>query len=298
MWKTLGWLVVVIAIAVFGIVALQYRPTSQSGPQENQITVAATIFPLADIVRQVGGDRVHARLIIPPGVTEHSAALNPQQLEELQTARLIFQIGHGLDTHLTQRITSVLPNVQLVTVDNGISIVPFSKEEGEDPHYWLSVPNALQIATTVTEALVQTDPANADYYRQNLVEYEVKLRELEQELQGIASQLPRREFIAMHNAWSYFSEQYGLQLLDTYEPVEGQQPSFEDLRRLQVLIRDYGLTTFYAEPQKASTSVTELMRRDFGLQVLVLDPVGGRNETGSYMDLMRFNMNAIAAGAK
>lgn len=293
---------------------------SQEGAQDSerkaQVTVAATIFPLADIVKNVGGERVEVLLLIPPGASEHSQALTPQQLQDLSRASTIFRIGHGLDDQLTERIHRSIPSLGAVTVDRGIVLREFGEEEeheeqeheegeeaeehhhdtGEDPHYWLSVPNGIKIASTVAEALIQLDPAGAQVYQQNLAAYQSELEAIETELQASAAKISLKEFMAVHNAWSYLADQYGFQLVATYEPVEGQTPSVADLQRIKAIVEEHGITTFYAEPQKLSSAANEFMEREFGLKVLTLDPVGGGPETGSYAALMRFNLSALAQG--
>ncbi len=102
----------------------------------------------------------------------------------------------------------------------------------------------------------------------------------------------------MHDAWSYFADQYGLELVATYEPKEGQEPSPADIQRLGSIINEYDITVFYAEPQKASTAATRLLSGEFGLEVLTLDAEGSFAGTASYIDMMRRNMQAIAEGGR
>lgn len=280
-------------------------------PDKGRLTVGATIFPLADITRAIGGEHAQVILLIPPGVTEHSQALQPQQLQALQSARAVFRIGHRLDDRLIGSITKAVPGIRSIPVDRGIALRQFGPTEhapaaappphsdnGVDPHYWLTVPNATTIAATITDRLVELDPAHASDFRANLSRYQATLAQLEGELQTMARTVPRPEFIAMHNAWSYFADQYGLVLVATYEPVEGSEPSLADLERLRAIIAQHGLTTFFAEPQKASSAATSFLKREFGLRILTLDPVGGSAGNDSYIALMRANMAALIAGSR
>lgn len=305
--------------AVFLVVLVGYlisTTSSERGERGDEgLVVGATIFPLADIVREIGGEHIKVVLIIPPGVSEHSGALAPQQLNELREAQAIFQIGHGLDTTLTERVRRAFPNIRTVTVDAGILLREFEGEEeghaddeeagdehrhdeGVDPHYWLTVPNAVIMAANISNTLVEIDPAHANDFRRNLFQYQQELEFLETYLQDMAGQMPRKEFIAMHNAWSYFAEQYGLDLVATYEPVEGKEPAISDIRHLQEVVERYGITAFYAEPQKAVTAATRFLREEFGLTILTLDPLGGTRDTNSYAAMMRFNMEALASGVR
>ena len=99
----------------------------------------------------------------------------------------------------------------------------------------------------------------------------------------------------MHDAWSYFAAQYGLDLAATYEPQEGQQPSLADLAHLQQVIKQDDITTFYTEPEKRSPGITEVFQNEFGLTIKILDPIGGVGTRDSYLNMMRENFRALGA---
>ncbi len=304
-----AWMFIAGVAATLVVILAALFATGRGEPvsvqqHESRIKVAATIFPLADIVRNVGGEYVDVALIVPPGVSEHSSALTPQQLQDLQNVDVIFQVGHNLDNPVVERIMRTILTVRTVTVDAGIELREFGEhDEAEqhdgdsDPHYWLTVPNAILIADTVAATLAEIDPAHAASYQENVQEYRRQLGSLEAELQTVATGLARKEFIAMHDAWSYFADHYGLWLVATYEPVEGKQPSLADLQRVSDVIEQHGITTFYAEPQKTTSAVTRLLADELGLAIRTLDPVGGIDQGDSYVALMRRNMEALSMGA-
>lgn len=295
-WRV-GIIAVVVVILVTGTVWLLSgrgagRPFDSA--QGKLVTVAATIFPLADIIKNIGGERVGVVLLIPPGVSEHSAALSPQTLASLQNAQAVFTIGQGLEDALVERVVSA-KKIPVITVERRIALREFGSG-GVDPHYWLTVPNASRMAQTIAEELTILDPEGGPAYAGRLADYQSRLALLEEELQKQAAAAQQKRFMAAHEAWSYFAPHYGLELVAAYEPVEGQQPSVQDLARIRGLVQQYGITTFYAEPQKTNASETKFLEREFGLKILVLDPVGGFEKEDSYEALMRRNMEAIVAG--
>lgn len=300
-----------MAIATLGLLAASFFWLQPSAPPaSDKIQIAATIFPLADIARQIGGESVDVEMIIPPGVTEHSANLTPQQLQSLQSTKVIFQIGNNLDSRLTKQITAAIPSIRVVTVDKGIALREFGEEAetheggseeehehdtGVDPHYWLTVPNAKIIAQTISETLIEVDPENSTHYQLQTINYLKQLDDLEIELMQMSESADQKQFIAMHNAWSYFTEQYGFTLVATYEPIEGKEPTVSDIQHLQEIVAEHGLTTFYSEPQKETSAAIRFLREDLHLEIKVLDPVGGVSERNSYLNLMRANMQALTA---
>ncbi|MFH1354167.1 MAG: metal ABC transporter substrate-binding protein [bacterium] len=270
--------------------------------QTGELIVAATIFPLADIVQNIVGEEIKVVQIIPSGASPHSYALTPQQVAQVEGAKIIFAIGHGLDDPIIDSVNGV-SEAQVIIVDEGIGLREFEDEHedehhahGEsnvDPHYWLAVPNAEIIAATVARKMSQLDPEQKDIYQQNLENYTVQLDDLENKLQEMARGIGQRNFVAMHDSWSYFAKQYGLTLVATYEPVEGRQPSVSELKDLDELIKREKIAVFYTEPQKAATSAVRFLKDEFGLQIRTLDPIGGFGEKNSYVELMLGNMRTL-----
>ncbi len=286
------WVLVGVIVVALTVVVLVGNLTDRSG-ETGQFTVAATIFPLADMVKNVTGEEVKVVQVVPAGASEHSYALTPRQVAEVQGAKVIFIIGHGMDDAMAEAVAKA-SGAQVVAVDEGMERREF-EGGGVDPHYWLTGPNAKKIAATVAARLQQIDPDRAGQYEENLAGYLGRLDSLEAELQAVAGGIKQRNFIAMHDAWSYFAKQYGLNLVATYEPVEGKQPSVNDLKHLGELVSEYGITVFYAEPQKSSLAATRFLGDEFGLQIRELDPVGGAGEINSYIELMLYNMRTLAA---
>lgn len=274
-----------VAVVVVGKMADQPREAGEPA-------VAATIFPLADIVQNVVGEEIKVVQVIPAGASPHSYALTPQQVAQVQGARIIFAIGHGLDNPIIDSVIGI-SEVQVVTVDEGIELREF-EGGGVDPHYWLVAPNAEKIAATVALKMEQIDPDRAEQYKRNLKNYLEQLDILEAELQTAAGNIEQRSFVAMHDSWSYFADRYGLDMVATYEPVEGHSPSVADLKILGDLISQRGITAFYAEPQKASMAAVRFLKDEFELQIRTLDPIGGVDGKYSYVELMRANMRALS----
>ena len=292
-------------IAVLIIAGAAYALFNQQQEPDERFTVAATIFPLADIVQNIAGENTRVVTIIPAGASPHSYSISAEQLTDLQHAQAIFAIGHNLDTNTVDQIVRTLPSSpEVVTVDQGIALHEFGAHEDEheeednhahegiDPHYWLTVPNAQQMARTIAATLSEMNAEQADVYSQNLEAYLAELDAVEAELQAQAARATQKDFIATHDAWSYFSEHYGFELVGTYEPIEGQEPSPSDLQELQEIIEEHTITTFYTEPQKRSTAATRFFERELDLTIGTLDPEGSL-EADSYIELMKFNMNSL-----
>jgi zinc transport system substrate-binding protein len=293
-----------------GIYLFNQVAQSPENPSTNQLKIATSIFPLTDIARQIGQNKIEVIQLLPSGASPHTYALSPQQLSDLKDSAILFSIGHNLDTWATK--AAVASNVPVITVDQNIILKSFEEdhaheededheedeashtEDGLDPHYWLSVPNGQEIARNITTELKQLDPANATVYDNNLNNYLNQLNVLENELQFLANSASQRHFVTIHNAWSYLAAQYNFELVATYQPSEGQAPTLSSLEHLQETITEHEITNFYTEPQLQSSAGVRLVENELNLSIKILDPIGGLDNRQSFADLLRFNITQLA----
>src|SRR3989338_2437278 len=141
----IGFLIVLTGIFVFW----KFFPDAPSPQTDTRPLVVTTIFPLYDIVKQIGGDSIRAELILPPGASEHTFEPTPKAQRDIEEAEIIFSIGHGLDNWLYTLTTDAK---KIVVVDNGIILK--KEEETVDPHYWLTLENGAKIAQTIAGQLI------------------------------------------------------------------------------------------------------------------------------------------------
>ncbi len=310
--STLLFILTAILLLGLALFAANHFSTSSNQSNSGQLQIATTIFPLTDIAQQIGGDNIAITQLLPSGASPHSYTLTPQQVADLGSAQTLFIIGHSLDDWASKPATAA--GIPITTVDTDITLLPFigghdhdhdtdtehededeeESSDGLDPHYWLTVPNGQQIARNIAARLQELDPVHADIYAANLSSYLQQLDTLENELQDITSSATQPHFMTIHNAWSYLANQYHFELVDTYEPEEGQSPTLADLQHLQASINQYGLKTFYTEPQKQSSAGIRLIEQELGLSIKTLDPLGGIEDRSSFADLMRYNITQLA----
>ncbi len=285
------------------IIVLLVMPgcTGESPKPPGKPKVAATIFPLYDIIRNIAGDKIQVELVLPPGASPHLFDLTPQKVEELQGTDIVFRIGHGLDDW-TANLSAFLPGAQTVVVDEGINLIFSSEADHEEagggggsanPHYWLAVENAEIIAHTITNRLITLDPANEDTYRGNLKTYVDKLEQLKTQIQKELKPLSGAELVTFHDSFSYFAREFDLTIAATIEPYPGKEPTPRYLADLQKTVEQYDIKVLFTEPQLSSASVQAFVE-DLSLRLYVLDPLGGVAGRDSYISLMHYNANTIA----
>jgi ABC-type Zn uptake system ZnuABC Zn-binding protein ZnuA len=264
--------------------------------------VAATIYPLYDIVRNVAGEDAEVKLILPPGASPHLFEFSPKRIEALQDVKAVFAIGHGLDDW-TAQVTKIAKEAGVIVVDRGIELRKVNETEphpietghghsGTDPHYWLNLDNARRITDNVANGMAWTDPARAEAYRARADAYNRRLSEKERELNEALAPVRGRPILTFHDGWYYFAENFGLKVVGTFEPAAAEEPTPRHLAGLEREIKEKNIRVIFVEPQ-LSTAVLESFVEDNHLRVAELDPLGGTEGRATYLDLMTFNANSI-----
>jgi ABC-type Zn uptake system ZnuABC Zn-binding protein ZnuA len=258
-------------------------------------TVAATIFPLYDIARQVAGPTAAVTLILPPGASPHTFEPTPSQVRALADAQVVFMIGHGLDDWVTRLARSTGVS-RVVIVDRGVAL----RREADgpaDPHYWLAPANARAITRTVAGELERLAPARRSDIQSALTRYLGQLDAVEAEIRGVLADLPTRRIATFHDAFGYFAEAFGLEVAAVFEPYPGREPSPRFVAEFQQRVRASGVRTLFAEPQLSLDPLRPLAR-DLGVTLSVLDPLGGVAGRDTYLELLRFNARQVAAAIR
>lgn len=290
-----------------GYWVLQQDGNLSSKGATNTITIATTIFPVADIAQNVGGDRVEVIQLLPSGASPHAFDLSPRQAAELKRAQVLFVIGHGLDDWA--RDFAVVNEIPIVPVDRDINLIVTDHHDGDEeleeeedddhehgpvePHYWLSVPNAMLISRTIKDVLSEQSPQYAAEFEANHNAYASTLAKTDLELRQLLDSTPHKEIAVFHAAWDYFARNYGLIILAEFEEYPGQEPTPEYVANFQAKIQLAGVKRLYYEPQFSVDQIRPIAN-DLGVELIMLDPLGGVAGRNSYIEMMTFNSNQIA----
>jgi ABC-type Zn uptake system ZnuABC Zn-binding protein ZnuA len=163
-----------------------------------------------------------------------------------------------------------------------------------DPHYWLSIHNAKQIAKNIADELGQRDVEHADLYIHRAEAYVKELDALERELNEKIVGIPNNNIISLHDAWYYFTDEFNLNLAGTFEPSAAKEPTPQYLAELEEKVQAHNVSAIFAEPQLSTDSI-EGFADDHNLTIVVIDPLGGIDGRNSYTELMRYNVEQIVS---
>lgn len=260
-------------------------------PQESNVKkydVGATIYPIYDITRNIAGDTIEVGLLLPPGASPHTFEPSPSLIRNFSQAKTIYTIGLGFDDWVN-------PVISATTAENTALYHRLQINElkgSPDPHYWLSIPNAIVIANVITDDLSQRFPKFAEQFQINLAKYTVELESTNKTILKNLENLSNKNILTLHDSYYYFADEYGLNISGTFEPTAGREPTPQYLIELSKVIERTKVKTIYSEPQLGNVGLHSFAK-DNNLEIIELDPIGGIENRDTFIQLMLFNANQI-----
>jgi len=266
------------------------------GPAAATVQVVATVFPVADIVRQVGGSDVEVATLLPAGASPHTFEPAPAQIRQVAQAHIFVQVGAGLDGWTQPLLSAAQRSLRVVTLADGVELLRAGDAHGGsiagDPHIWLD-PLLVRdhVVPAVAGALTQVAPEHGPAFEAGAAAFRAALTRLDAEIRAALAPLPHRHYVSFHAAWRYFARRYELTEVGAVEPFPGKEPSARDIASLVERARAADVRAVLVEPQ-FSPRTAEQIAREIGARVATVDPLGGSQLAGraAYLDLMRYNV--------
>ena len=281
-----------------------------------KLQVMASIFPIADMARQVGGSDVEVTTVVPAGASPHTFEMKPSLIRTFASARVFLMIGAGLEFWADQLVRSSGRKLKPVVLSEGMTLIrsaePHHGESAKEPHQaaqksahahshdsgnphvWLDPHLAKTMVIRIREALSIADPAHAVDYESRAGHYLDRLDSLDRDIADAVNRFKTREVISFHASWDYFAARYGLNLAGVIEKSPGRNPTPREIADIVSRIKAYPIRAVFAEPQ-FSPKVADVIAAEAGVKVLILDPLGGETLAGrnTYIDLMTYNLRIM-----
>lgn len=235
------------------------------------LSVFAGVEPVRYLVEAVGGDRVSASVLVPPGQSPHTFSPSPGQLAGLERADLYFAAAMPFEEAWVPRMGKALPHLGVVPL---LDDTPHHGHghDHEDPHPWTDPLQAIALADRIRRALGEADPEGAS-------RYEARFRALERDLRGAHRDMAEtlapvrgRSFVVYHPAWGALAGRYGLRQLAV--EASGKSPGARHLAELITEARRSRACAVFVQPQY-STRAARTVADALDVPVVTLDPLSG-----------------------
>jgi ABC-type Zn uptake system ZnuABC Zn-binding protein ZnuA len=276
------------------------------------ISVVTSITVLADLIRQVGGERVEVRALVPSGADPQTFQPAPRHVVPVANADIVFLNGLGLDrtvrTVVNNAARSELP---VVVLAEGLSTVessfpdPDGSQPGPgsgtraNPYLWLDPHLALQYVDRIESALSALDPAGAVGFRTNAARFAEVIRTLDAEVEAELSTIParNRKLVTVHDGFPYFAERYGFTVVAIVMKTPGREPTAQEIVQVARVIREERVPAVFTQPQ-INSRILKLAARDAGIQISTLYSDTLDAAVPSYEALLRYNARHLVNGLR
>lgn len=290
--------------------ALLLATLGGTGPAHAEPTVqaVATTGMVADLVRQVGGDRVEVTQLMGPGVDPHLYKPTATDAARLGRADVIFYSGLMLEgrmgdlfTRLGRSGRKVYPITETIPEDRLLEPAEF--EGHHDPHVWFDVDLWARSIPTIVAGLAETDPAGKETYEKNGAALAARMAELDAWCRQTAATLPedKRILVTSHDAYNYFGRAYGFKVVGLQGVSTVSEAALADMASLTDFIRQQGVRAIFVE-SSVNPAAIRRVSEDAGVEIggeLFSDALGepgemrGGFDVGTYEGMVRHNVSTI-----
>jgi ABC-type Zn uptake system ZnuABC Zn-binding protein ZnuA len=252
---------------------------------------------VADLARNVAGERAEVRQLLQPNSDPHGYEPRPSDARAVSDAPVVLRSGGEVDGWLDDLLKSAGGDAAKVTLSDHV------RTRGDDPHWWQDPRNAQLAVAAIREALADADPEDARAYAGNAASYLKRLRALDRSVARCVAVLPpaQRRLVTSHDALGYYAARYGLEVLGSIVPSLSSeaQPSAGDTKKLIDQLKRERVKAIFPESSlnpKLERAVADGAGVKLGraLWADTLGPEGSSGET--YIGSIASNTQALVSG--
>lgn len=306
---------------------------------KGKLKVVTTIFPEYDITRAIAKDKVDLELMIKPGVDVHSFTPTPQDIKTVQNSNIFVYGGTEHDKWVENLTKSIdMKNKKVVKLVDGIQQLEEEsvdgmkhehhhddkkedehnhdhkhekedehdhKDESEkelDPHYWTSPKNAIQMVKTITNALVEKDSDNAEFYKENAKNYIKQLEDVDKELHDVVDKAKiKKVVIADRFPFRYLFKDLGLEYRALFSGCSVESTaSAGQIKKMVDYVKENKIPVVY-HIEMGKGELAETVAKNSGAKVKLLHSIHTVTKEDfdkgtTYIDLMKQNVEALKEG--
>lgn len=304
MKKRLSLLLVIILLCTVFYFFIFREKTVAEYNHNPDIIIYTSIYPVYEIVKEIGDENIKVELLVPNGSEIHSYEPVPRRLAQLEKADIFFYIGIGLEPWAKKLDKSLTASgVKTVELSSCLELIRYDErehKEGEalhgiyDPHVWLDPLNMGKMARIIKEELILLDQENRERYKENYQRYLLRIEKLERDFNNTLSEVNKDTIIVSHAAFGYLAERYGFKQLALMGATPHGEPTPGSLAEIIKIIRDKELKYVFVETL-TDDRIVDVIVEETGVEILPLNPFIGltleEQENGEdYFSIMRRNL--------
>ena len=287
-----------------------------------EVKVVTSIKPIHSLVSYIMDGVGKPDVIVDGYNSPHGFSLKPSHAKMLENADLVIWVGEDLESFLEKPLKTIAnkaKNIELMDLKE-IKKLEFreknifeghedhkehddhKEKEGHedhahgqhDPHVWLDPNNAKVFIKEITKQLIKLDSANSSIYKSNSKK---ALAEIDKLIKDIKSNLKKDlRFVVFHDAYQYFENRFGIQVLGALTVNTDVVPGAEQLSGIREIIEHEKVNCLFSEPQ-FNPAIIKSIAKDTNVKTGILDPLGSELDKGKnlYFNLLK-NMSSSFKG--
>ena len=264
---------------------------------ENKFNIVTSFYPMyvatSNIVDGVEDVTLSNMTDVQVGCL-HDYQMTTKDMNKLEKADVFIINGGGMESFL-DKATSSCKNLKVINSSEGI-LEEGEHEDGhheENAHIWVSISLYINQVQNIANELAKADEKNADKYLENAEIYIEKLKTLKSEMHEKLDNLEKKNIVTFHEAFSYFADEFNLNVVAVIEREPGTSPSAGQLAKIIDEIKETSAKAIFVEPQYEKTTAN-VISKETGVPVYTLDPiVSGKLDKGEYERIMRENLKVL-----
>ena len=290
--------------------------TACSAPEQEasngRIKIVATTGMVADLARNIGGDRVEVIGLMGPGVDPHYYKASQGDLARITDADIVLFNGLFLEGKMEDIFAKMARSKKVVAVAGGVDEKNLRRPPeflGHfDPHIWFDVSLWAQTVGVAVASLSELDPEGAEVYRRNGEQYRARLDALHQWVIEQVGQISeqQRVLITAHDAFGYFGLAYGFEVVGLQGISTVAEYGVNDVTQLVDRIVERQVKAIFVESSVPVRSIEAVrqgcLNRGFEVVIggtLYSDAMGGAGSgADSYVGMVESNVNTIVGALR
>ena len=309
-------LTIIILVSLFLTGCNNSAKSNNSTESNNKLTIVTSFYPMyistLNIVKDIPNVEVLNMTTSQTGCL-HDYSLSTKDLKTLSNADILIINGAGMESFLDDVIDEY-SDLKIIEASKGIDLIEDTEHDDHtedhdhedhdndvNPHVWVSISKNIEEVSNIAEELSSLDPNHANEYQDNANEYIAKLENLKTEMHSTLDNIAHKDIITFHEAFPYFAEEFGLNIVGVIEIEPDSEPSAKEVENIISIINEKNIKALFTEPQYSS-KIADTIAKETGASIYTLDPIvtGDSNEKAynDYIIKMQENLNTLKEALK
>ena len=309
-------LTIIILVSLFLTGCNNSAKSNNSTESNNKLTIVTSFYPMyistLNIVKDIPNVEVLNMTTSQTGCL-HDYSLSTKDLKTLSSADIFVINGAGMESFLDDVIDEY-SDLKIIEASKGIDLIEDTEHDDHtedhdhedhdhdvNPHVWVSISKNIEEVSNIAEELSSLDPNHANEYQDNANEYIAKLENLKTEMHSTLDNIAHKDIITFHEAFPYFAEEFGLNIVGVIEIEPDSEPSAKEVENIISIINEKNIKALFTEPQYSS-KIADTIAKETGASIYTLDPIvtGDSNEKAynDYIIKMQENLNTLKEALK